>query len=51
MFQFKFSIITVVKNDEINLEKTIKSIIKQRELNDVEYIVIDGDIIVFRFNV
>ena len=42
MFQFKFSIITVVKNDEINLEKTIKSIIKQRELNDVEYIVIDG---------
>ena len=42
MFQFKFSIITVVKNDEINLEKTIKSIIKQRELNNVEYIVIDG---------
>ena len=42
MSQFKFSIITVVKNDEINLEKTIKSIIKQRELNDVEYIVIDG---------
>ena len=42
MFQFKFSIITVVKNDVKNLEKTIKSIIKLREFSKVEYIVVDG---------
>ena len=36
-----FSIITVVKNDEINIEKTIKSIINQT-FKDFEYIIIDG---------
>ncbi len=37
-----FSIITVVKNDEQNIEKTIKSIINQN-LKDFEYIIIDGN--------
>jgi glycosyltransferase involved in cell wall biosynthesis len=36
------SIITVVRNDEENIEKTIKSIINQKD-KFVEYIVIDGD--------
>lgn len=36
-----FSIITVVKNDERNIQKTIKSIISQ-SFRDFEYIVIDG---------
>ena len=36
------SIITVVKNDELNIEKTIKSIISQKN-NEVEYIIIDGN--------
>jgi len=36
-----FSIITVVKNSETTIEKTIKSVIKQRFKN-FEYIVIDG---------
>jgi glycosyltransferase involved in cell wall biosynthesis len=36
-----FSIITVVKNDELNIQKTIKSIISQK-FRDFEYIVIDG---------
>ena len=36
-----FSVITVVKNDEKNIEKTIKSILSQT-LNDYEYIIIDG---------
>ena len=35
------SIITVVKNDVINVEKTIKSIIQQKD-QDIEYLVIDG---------
>ena len=35
------SIITVVKNDAINIEKTIKSIIYQKN-QDVEYLLIDG---------
>ena len=35
------SIITVVKNDAINIEKTIKSIISQKN-QDVEYLLIDG---------
>ena len=35
------SIITVVKNDVRNIEKTIKSIISQKT-NQVEYIIIDG---------
>ena len=37
MFQFKFSIITVVKNDEINLEKTIKSIINSYITPTINY--------------
>ena len=36
-----FSIITVVKNDENNIQKTIKSIASQN-LKNFEYIVIDG---------
>ena len=35
------SIITVVKNDERNIEKTIKSIISQKNIK-YEYIIIDG---------
>ncbi len=35
------SIITVVKNDAINIEKTIKSIISQKS-QEVEYLLIDG---------
>ena len=35
------SIITVVKNDVYNIEKTIKSIISQKNIN-IEYIIIDG---------
>ena len=37
-----FSIITVVKNDEVNIEKTIRSILDQN-LKDFEYIIIDGN--------
>jgi len=36
------SIITVVRNDEANIEKTIKSIICQKD-ETVEYIIIDGN--------
>ena len=36
-----FSIITVVKNDEINVGKTIKKYNAQ-SLKDFEYIIIDG---------
>ena len=36
-----FSIITVVKNDEKNISKTIKSIISQSYKN-YEYLIIDG---------
>ena len=36
-----FSIITVVKNDEANIQKTIKSVISQ-SFKNFEYIVIDG---------
>lgn len=42
MSQFKFSIITVVKNDDKNLEKTIKSILSQKNFDEIEYIIIDG---------
>ena len=42
MSQFKFSIITVVKNDEKNLEKTIMSILNQKNFDEIEYIIIDG---------
>ena len=41
MNKFKLSIITVVKNDEKNIEKTIKSIISQKSVN-FEYIIVDG---------
>ena len=37
----KFTIITVVKNDEKNISKTIDSVISQN-LNGFEYIIIDG---------
>jgi glycosyltransferase involved in cell wall biosynthesis len=37
----KLSIITVVKNDEKNIEKTIKSIVLQKK-SSFEYIIIDG---------
>lgn len=36
-----FSVVTVVKNDEKNIEKTINSILLQT-INDYEYIIIDG---------
>ena len=36
-----FSIITVVKNDEKNIDKTITSILEQKFKN-FEYIVVDG---------
>ena len=42
------SIITVVKNDAINIEKTIKSIIQQKN-QYIEYLIIDGKI--FRWNI
>ena len=35
------SIVTVVKNDVLNIEKTIKSIVSQKN-KEIEYIVIDG---------
>ena len=35
------SIVTVVKNDVLNIEKTIKSIVSQKS-KEIEYIVIDG---------
>ena len=38
---FDLSIITVVKNDVQNIEKTIKSIINQKN-NQIEYIIVDG---------
>ena len=43
MHQFKFSIITVVKNDQDNIEKTVKSVLDQRHQSNVEYIVVDGN--------
>ena len=36
-----FSIVTVVKNDDVNIQNTIQSIISQNYKN-FEYIVIDG---------
>ena len=41
MKKYLLSIITVVKNDEKNIEKTIRSIVLQKESN-FEYIIIDG---------
>ena len=42
MSDLSLSIITVVKNDENNIEKTIKSIINQKNIK-LEYVVIDGN--------
>ena len=43
MSQYNFSIITVVKNDQQNISKTIKSVLSQKKDVDLEYIIIDGD--------
>ena len=43
MSQFKFSIITVVKNDQENILKTLKSVLNQKKQVDLEYIIIDGN--------
>ena len=40
-FSFDFTIITVVKNDEKNIENTIKSVLSQKKVK-VQYIVLDG---------
>jgi glycosyltransferase involved in cell wall biosynthesis len=40
--KLKFSIITVVKNDEKHIARTIKSVIKQN-YNNIQYIIIDGN--------
>ena len=40
--KYRFSIITVVYNDALGLEKTIKSVLSQRFLN-FQYIIIDGN--------
>ena len=42
MQKLLLSVITVVKNDEENIQKTIKSVINQKNIN-YEYIIIDGD--------
>ena len=42
MKKYLLSVITVVKNDEKNIQKTIKSIISQKKIN-IEYIIIDGN--------
>jgi len=41
MTKLQFSIITVVKNDEKNIQKTIESILNQ-EFKNYEYIIVDG---------
>ena len=43
MSQFKFSIITVVKNDQDNIERTLNSVLSQRNQIELQYIVIDGN--------
>ena len=39
--QPKISVITVVYNDEVNIEKTIKSVLDQTYTN-IEYIIVNG---------
>ena len=41
-FFFDFTIITIVKNDEKNIENTIKSVLSQKKIK-VQYIVLDGN--------
>ena len=41
MNKFNLTIITVVKNDEKNIKKTIQSIINQKNI-EFEYIIVDG---------
>jgi glycosyltransferase involved in cell wall biosynthesis len=41
MDKYNLTVITVIKNDQNNIEKTIKSIINNKDVN-LEYIVIDG---------
>ena len=43
MSQFKLSIITVVKNDQDNIERTLNSVLSQRNQIELQYIVIDGN--------
>ena len=40
--KYRFTVITVVYNDPVGLEKTIKSVLSQKFLN-FQYIIIDGD--------
>ena len=44
MNKFKLTIITVVKNDEKNIEKTIKSVINQKDVKFEYIIIFPGDI-------
>lgn len=41
IFPFDFTIITIVKNDEKNIEQTIKSVLSQKKVK-IQYIVLDG---------
>lgn len=38
-----FSIITVVYNGQKHIEQTIKSVLSQKKINNIEYIIIDGN--------
>ncbi len=42
MSHYNFSIITVVKNDQKNISKTIKSVLSQKNDVKLEYIIVDG---------
>ena len=41
MNNYSLTVITVVKNDQKNIEKTIRSVVRQKKGN-IEYIIIDG---------